>query len=400
MRLISVFLWTLLLSKPSLAQHIFEGKIIDKEGNGVPFASIHRNQGNGVLTNQFGEFQFQSSSSEEKIRITHVSYNDTTRFVQANQQIKIQLKDLIKVLPEATVSLRGQKIMLALYEKLKNENITYSATGFYRQMTQMDGILTDILESYHTVFAKTNTCIEKYKLINGRYGEYKPEGPKPAQFTNLKNMVFVSKFLMQSDIVSENKIFYPLMPNLKDHYIFSIQEEYKNNLDEIIVKVNCEPIRKEGAFRGTFTINTNKNILLKYEGTILGLGTVENTENTPHKWSNIDFYWETYFNPLSGFIELIHLKAETRVEYKKYNVSKEFTFDGVLFLTNQIESEKVSGKKPSHKTDDYKEIKKAKYDPEFWRMNNPIKYSFEENKSIDQYEKGKFFGNYFEQENN
>lgn len=70
-----------------------------------------------------------------------------------------------------------------------------------------------------------------------------------------------------------------------------------------------------------------------------------------------------------------------------------------MFLTNQIESEKVSGKKPSHKTDDYKEIKKAKYDPEFWRMNNPIKYSFEENKSIDQYEKGKFFGNYFEQEN-
>ena len=108
MRLISVFLWTLLLSKPSLAQHIFEGKIIDKEGNGIPFASIHRNQGNGVLTNQFGEFQFQSSSSEEKIRITHVSYNDTTRFVQANQQIKIQLKDLIKLFRSKITPLKKQ----------------------------------------------------------------------------------------------------------------------------------------------------------------------------------------------------------------------------------------------------------------------------------------------------
>lgn len=398
MKIVIVFFLILLQSKSILAQFIFQGKIIDKDGNGIPFVSIHRNQGSGVLANQFGEFQFQSSSSEEKVRITHVSYNDSTLILSADREVKVQLKDLIKILPEATISLRGQRIVETLYQKLKSQSVDYSATGFYRQVTTMDNEIMDIMESYHEIAANTKSCIERYKMINGRYGESVIEGFKFPKFQNLKNVVFVSKIMMKGDEAREDMIHYPLMPELGKYYNFLIEEEYINDNNESIVKIFCVPNRREGSFEGYLTINVNKNILLEMEGTILDfIRAFFSYDSENQTWENMSLKIKYQFNPHNGLINVLNTSINSNVFFKKYDFSKKFVFNGVLLLTNYELNKKIRGKKSSPKTDDYKEIKKAKYDPEFWRMNNPIKYSFEENKSIEQYEKGRFFGNYFEQ---
>lgn len=377
-----------------------EGKVVDSENNPIPFASVFvENTNIGTLTNEDGDFFIRLQDEGSIILIVnHISFKRARIEIKiVETKIRIKLQPAIKILDEVKVSLRGLNTMKMAYSKIINSEKEYSSSGFYRQITvENDDAISGVLESYYVLNMNSIKNIEKYNLVNGRYGLLKRDSTDFGfNFSNFKSLPL--GFSNATKKVSKGKhILFPMLPKMGEKYNFTISEIIQNGESEIF-KILCTPKDNTPiAFQGVYYIENETFNLIRVEGEVIGdIGL--NSEKNGWKFNNNGFSIIVNYRQNKDFYipEYIRVKADTKVTYK--NKTKTFETVGTLFYYGYSDFRIRKGKKPSIKTHDLKEVAKSKYDHIFWEKHNPLKYTLKEEKAVKMFDKNNYFGTYFDE---
>ncbi|MDP5139613.1 MAG: carboxypeptidase-like regulatory domain-containing protein, partial [Spirosomaceae bacterium] len=175
-KIIHLYFWVIMVAVSASytnAQTIqIRGSIIDKlTKETISFDAIGVvNDTKGTLSNENGAFQLSVNAFPIQLKISCLGYKTTQIEVTNESELVVKLEQASILLPEATVSLLGSKLMNAVYEKAISDKYEYTTKGFYRQTTKGNGETTEFLEFYSDFLMNPADNIVRYEIQNSRYG--------------------------------------------------------------------------------------------------------------------------------------------------------------------------------------------------------------------------------------
>jgi hypothetical protein len=207
------------------AQNIqIKGAIVDKSTKEpISFAAIGVvDDTKGTLSNENGAFQLSIQSLPIQLKISCLGYKTTQIEVTNESELVIKLEQASILLPEATVSLLGSKLMSAVYEKAISDKYEYTTKGFYRQTTKGNGETTEFLELFSNFQLNSNENILRYDIQNGRYGYIKADSSSLVyHIKNFKTLIFGIPIAKKK--LKANSLILPLIPNADNYYKFVVE---------------------------------------------------------------------------------------------------------------------------------------------------------------------------------
>lgn len=376
------------------------GSIIDKlTKETISFAAIGVvNDTKGTLSNENGAFQLSVNAFPIQLKISCLGYKTTQIEVTNESELVVKLEQVAILLPEATVSLLGSKLMNAVYEKAISDKYEYTTKGFYRQTTKGNGETTEFLEFYSDFLMNPADNIVRYEIQNSRYGYVKRDSSSLTfRIFNFKTLVFGVPVAKKK--LKKGTAVIPLIPKLDEYYKFIVEATYNDGESEI-VKIRCVPINTYTTFfEGDYFINKDTKNIVKIDGEIKGY-TGLSFQNEQIRNINKSVRIIAGFKEIGtqSVVQYIHSSTSSDLTHFPTDRTAQFETKGTLYFYDYFTNESFRGKKVSLKTDDLKEVKNAPYNPEFWKKNNPIKYTIDEDEAIKVYDKNNYFGTYFENE--
>lgn len=376
-----------------------QGKVTDSLGLSVSFASIGiESEPEGTISNENGEFSMHVKTLPITLLISHVGYKTRKVLVKEADNLRVILSPAVRILPELYVSNLGLITMQKAYNKILKGEKKYSSKGFYRQTTVQGEEITNFIETYYDLDLNTVSNIEKYKIINGRYGSMKGDSASlNFVFTNFKSIPLGIRNIRKDPLkAKENRILFPMSPDMEEYYNFTIEDIYKDG-DLEAVKIICSPLgKRQVEFEGAYYINNKTFQILKIEGFVKGeIGLSFKNDSKNYMQHNNGFSVLVGYKEFEGksLIQYTHIKSTVETLFN--DRKRTFKTSGTLYYFDYSSKSMRGGYKNSIKTHDFKEISKVKYDPVFWKENNPVKYTSEEDRAIEIYDKNKYFGTYF-----
>lgn len=403
-KIIQVCFWVitvaLLTSYTNAQSRQIKGSIIDKSSKEpISFAAIGVvGDTKGTLSNENGAFQLSIQSLPIQLKISCLGYKTTQVEVTNESELVVKLEQVAILLPEATVSLLGSKLMNAVYEKAISDKYEYTTKGFYRQTTKGNGETTEFLEFYSDFLMNPADNIIRYDIQNGRYGYVKRDSSSLTfRIFNFKTLVFGVPVAKKK--LKKGTVVIPLIPKLDEYYKFIVEGSYLDE-DNEIVKVRCVPKETYTTFfEGHYFVNKTTQNIVKFDGELKGY-TGLSFQNEQIRNINKSVRIIAGFQEIGtqSVVQYIHASTSSELTHFPTNRTAQFETKGTLYFYDYFTNESFRGKKVSLKTDDLKEVKNAPYSPEFWKKNNPIKYTIDEDEAIKVYDKNNYFGTYFENE--
>ncbi len=369
----------------AMAQVNLQGTVKDAiTGQPVPLVSVIFKGGTrGTITNDDGNFSINTPMLPATLIISHLSYQPVELVIDKDAPINVTLKPQTTQLAEVTVGNPALTIMKLASEKAaKTFKNAYYPQVFFRQLMTEDNKPTFFSESFMDaqwqMFGLT-----RYNFNNSRYIEQKGS-------VSYKNLAAFS-FLCSG--YSNGAFIRPINHNPDSVYRFTLKGTFKNNGREIAI-IGCEIKLTDftkSAFVGDYYIDTENYSVLKTDGTVSGfklktsgifnitvkeLRIVTQYKMDADSNSVLDFSTFTLRSTLkAGFVGVKPLAYSTKIIALSYNEPADKSKFADVSITSL-----------DHDQDRFKNIT---YDPEFWKKNDIIKRTAEEDAAVAVLEKSK-----------
>lgn len=263
---------------------------------------------------------------------------------------------------------------------------------FYRQITQTDTVYNEFMECF---FTGTNLYgVEDLQLKKGRYAKYEEDG---------LNLMTLTNFFYVSTI----RPFYPDNPTRKTAINVFIQPNSEELFDIMVVRtidggkdgkiLVFEFTPKENnpnkIMSGNLYVRSKDLAILRMECSLdIGLTSKDN------EWNDIKTLSHTseinYIDGIKDYPVVGNVKCTLHGLAVKDGTEYPFEVSSMFFLVDY--PFEFGRSKASLKRDDFllTEVRKMKYDPEFWRDNPVIKRTPVEDGIIKSFENKNIFGNF------
>ncbi len=347
------------------AQRILEGVVKDKEsGEVLPFAHIYCQGRLATMSNSQGEFALVAAPSDV-IRITFLGHKSVS-IVASELPKVVWLKASMQYLPEVVVlpaySLIKditRKTAKAL-KKWKDEKSIY----FFRQSTFVDGTQRNMMEAFFDAYCALRAS--SFKLITGRIAE----GGDVFYGADLYKLSQIRLLEKDNKRVSYIETIVPLDLHFNDNYDTSISKvEYDG---QILYEIQFSPNRASRFNKivtGTLYVDAEQLLPVKMLGKIKNLTVVHRSiegsidgETLP-----IDISFDVSFSIERKFPEVTSVIINSAYKDKHHD----YRFLSLLYNTGRDKLD--SPKKSYYIFDLRKQIKKRRFNQEFWNSHETLK---------------------------
>lgn len=347
------------------AQRILEGVVKDKEsGEVLPFAHIYCQGRLATMSNSQGEFALVAAPGDV-IRITFLGHKSVSIIASELPKV-VWLKASMQYLPEVVVlpaySLIKditRKTAKAL-KKWKDEKSIY----FFRQSTFVDGTQRNMMEAFFDAYCALRAS--SFKLITGRIAE----GGDVFYGADLYKLSQIKLLAKDNKRVSYIETIVPLDLHFNDNYDTSISKvEYDG---QILYEIQFSPNRASRFNKivtGTLYVDAEQLLPVKMLGKIKNLTVVHRSiegsidgETLP-----IDISFDVSFSIERKFPEVTSVIINSAYKDKHHD----YRFLSLLYNTGRDKLD--SPKKSYYIFDLRKQIKKRRFNQEFWNSHETLK---------------------------
>ncbi len=347
------------------AQRILEGVVKDKEsGEVLPFAHIYCQGRLATMSNSQGEFVLVAAPSDV-IRITFLGHK-SVNIIASELPNVVWLKASMQYLPEVVVlpaySLIKditRKTAKAL-KKWKDEKSIY----FFRQSTFVDGTQRNMMEAFFDAYCALRAS--SFKLITGRIAE----GGDVFYGADLYKLSQIRLLAKDNKKISYVETIVPLDLHFNDNYDTSISKvEYDG---QILYEIQFSPNRASRFNKivtGTLYVDAEQLLPVKMLGKIKNLTVVHRSiegsidgETLP-----IDISFDVSFSIERKFPEVTSVIINSAYKDKHHD----YRFLSLLYNTGRDKLD--SPKKSYYIFDLRKQIKKRRFNQEFWNSHETLK---------------------------
>ena len=347
------------------AQRILEGVVKDKEsGEVLPFAHIYCQGRLATMSNSQGEFALVATPSDV-IRITFLGHKSVSIIASELPKV-VWLKASMQYLPEVVV-LPAYSLIKDITRKtakaLKKWNDEKSIY-FFRQSTFVDGTQRNMMEAFFDAYCALRTS--SFKLFTGRIAE----GGDVFYGADLYKLSQIRLLEKDNKRFSYIETIVPLDLHFNDHYETSIcKVEYDG---QTLYEIQFSP-NKESRFKkivtGTLYVDAEQLLPVKMLGKIKNLTVVHRSiegsidgETLP-----IDISFDVSFSIERKFPEVTSVIINSAYKDKHHD----YRFLSLLYNTglNKLDSQKKS----YYIFDLRKQIKKRRFNQEFWNSHETLK---------------------------
>ena len=347
------------------AQRILEGVVKDKEsGEVLPFAHIYCQGRLATMSNSQGEFALVATPSDV-IRITFLGHKSVS--VVASELPKVVwLKASMQYLPEVVV-LPAYSLIKDITRKtakaLKKRNDEKSIY-FFRQSTFVDGTQRNMMEAFFDAYCALRAS--SFKLFTGRIAE----GGDVFYGADLYKLSQIRLLDKDNKRISYVETIVPLDLHFNNHYETSISKvEYDG---QTLYEIQFSP-NKESRFKkivtGTLYVDAEQLLPVKMLGKIRNLTVVHRSiegsidgETLP-----IDISFDVSFSIERKFPEVTSVIINSAYKDKHHD----YRFLSLLYNTGRNKFD--SQKKSYYIFDLRKQIKKRRFNQEFWNSHETLK---------------------------
>ena len=337
----------------------------DKEsGEVLPFAHIYCQGRLATMSNSQGEFALVATPSDV-IRITFLGHKSVS--VVASELPKVVwLKASMQYLPEVVV-LPAYSLIKDITRKtakaLKKWNDEKSIY-FFRQSTFVDGTQRNMMEAFFGAYCALRAS--SFKLFTGRIAE----GGDVFYGADLYKLSQIRLLAKDNKRFSYIETIVPLDLHFNNHYETSISKvEYDG---QILYEIQFSP-NKESRFKkivtGTLYVDAEQLLPVKMVGRIKNITVVHRSiegsidgETLP-----IDISFDVSFSIERKFPEVTSVIINSAYKDKQHD----YRFLSLLYNTGRNKFD--SQKKSYYIFDLRKQIKKRRFNQEFWNSHETLK---------------------------
>lgn len=374
---------------------VVQGRVVDEKQQPVPFVSVALPDGSsGTATNEVGEFRLRLAQPAAQVVVFGVGYQRTTAEVPlAGKPLSITLPASVVALPEVRVSSRDQALALVrrTYAKLlRHQADTYYGKGFYRQKTSQNEQYREFFDAFADI-RFTPQKIEGWDLGEARFA-YTPGG---VDFTNFSAITRLLP-LFQTPDDKAGKVLLPLTaPGLRT-LNFSLDSYLTEKGRELAVVSFAPPAGTPNAASGKLYIDPATAALhrLTLELPASSMFNVGQPKG-PVSYDGATLRLTTDLVPVADSLtRLASKRAELDMHFTVREAFPEDVHVSSYFLVYQL-TPKLPNQPyaaMSQATNDLQQIRKRRYNPQFWRDNEIIRASPVEERVVRDFEGRKVFG--------
>ena len=347
------------------AQRILEGVVKDKEsGEVLPFAHIYCQGRLATMSNSQGEFALVATPSDV-IRITFLGHKSVSIIASELPKV-VWLKASMQYLPEVVV-LPAYSLIKDITRKtakaLKKWNDEKSIY-FFRQSTFVDGTQRNMMEAFFDAYCALRAS--SFKLFTGRIAE----GGDVFYGADLYKLSQIRLLEKDNKRFSYIETIVPLDLHFNDHYETSISKvEYDG---QTLYEIQFSPNRASRFNKivtGTLYVDAEQLLPIKMLGKIRNLTVVHRSiegsidgETLP-----IDISFDVSFSIERKFPEVTSVIINSAYKDKQHD----YRFLSLLYNTGRNKFD--SQKKSYYIFDLRKQIKKRRFNQEFWNNHETLK---------------------------
>ena len=413
--IVFLFCFNVAISQPTRVK----GTVGDaKTKKPLSYATIRlANTSLGTISNADGEFLLNISSFPAAIIVSYVGYETDTLSVpdssSADHKLKVSLKPAEIVMPAVEVVSQDStaiNLVHRTYESLKKlHDKKIEADGFLRiDETVNDTLTAEIMEMFVKVLMNNQRVIDR-SIEQGRYAEAKYNDKFKFNLTNMSYFntyyfglysSYEKSFFSFLPFVKKPSYLFPVMPHAERYFDLRTEGTYERNGRKIVV-IHFSPREHVGipCFGGEMQIDPGKNQVVSISETL------NDPRFKPFDFNFGGFYPDSFqlaFNARcqvgpDGNYWLHFLDAKFSLSVKKeHDPSFSRRFDYKSFIVYYKYGSPEGFKSEVDETKDAENIKKAGYDPNFWKRHEDVinEIPIEENIK-ESFIKHGFYGNLF-----
>lgn len=380
-----------LLGPAAYAQGQVSGKVLDKQTHQpVPYASVAvLGRPAGTTSNAEGEFVLTLSTLPGKLVVSQLGYGrDTVAVATAGALGPIELVPAPVTLPTVEMGSYTAELLRKAYRELQRSYPTKQyGQAFYRQVTYLDGAPIEVQEMlWH---AKANNAgFEGTALRQARYARQQDA------LLNYRNFSFFTKdfniYSTKGDTARQGAI---LSPSAAEYYtlkLVGITQSGGQNLAEVafLGKPNFNPQH----VAGSLVIDTDTYQILRFQ---VGIDRQMHFNNPTFKPKEGRMNYEVVFRPTAAGAVLDHLTIThnaTMGRLLKSDMQLKASALAYFYDWQPTPPAGLTYAAPNGKESDLATVKRAAYDPAFWRANPVVKRTPLEEEVIRTFEQKKSFG--------
>lgn len=377
---------------PAAAQGLVTGRVVDEQGQPVPYASVALADGRtGTATNEVGEFGLRVPTLPQQLTVLSIGYGRAGALVTQAGALPaaIVLKASAVELPEVTVraNAEAEELVRRCYAKLLRyqADVQYGR-GFYRQKTRENGRYREFFDAFYDV-KLTPRDMPSWVLGEARYAFV----PGIMGMNNFSIYTRALPVFVLPGGASRTAV--PLGPHAAERFQFVLRQTRRDQGRELAV-VDFEPrVAGDPVARGTLYIDPRTAALFRFERELPTAGLFTSS-NPAIQLGACALRVTTNFEALGdSFSRLFSTQVVASIQMTVKGVPSETTTTSQFFLYEYgLPTPGQKYRATAQDVQDLAEIKKRRYHPAFWRDNAVMKDSPVEAQVIQDFEGRRVFG--------
>lgn len=374
------------------AQFLVSGRLVDERQQPVPYASVTLADGRtGTASNEVGEFSLRLSALPQQLTVLSIGYERATIAVTQAGPLPtpVVLRPSAVQLPEVTVRANGEaeELVRRCYAKLlRHQNDVQYGRAFYRQKTRQNGRYRELFDAFYDV-KMTPRNMPGWVLGEARYA-FASGGLTLTNFSMFTRMLP----LFQSNAATANTTMVPLRADAATYFTFVLRQTLREQGRELAVIDFAPRPGAKSALKGTLYIDPRTAAVFRVEQDmpVNGVGF----SNPKYQVEKMSLRLTTDFVAQDDSLTRVASAHNTMTVNAMAKGFAEETIISSYFFVYEFGAPTPGQKYPD--TDpavvDLAQIKKRRYNPQFWRDNAVIKASPIEETIIQDFEGRKVFG--------
>lgn len=382
----------LLASLAGHSQLLVSGRLVDEHQLPVPYASVALADGStGTASNEVGEFSLKLPALPQQLTVLSIGYERAIITVAQAGPLPaaVVLRTSAVQLPEVTVRAHGEaeELVRRCYAKLlRHQNETQYGRAFYRQKTRQNGRYREFFDAFYDVRFTPRT-MPSWVLGEARYA-LTPGGLTMSNFSLFTRLLPV----FQATAATAGKTLLPLRPDAAATFALVLRQTLREQGRELAVIDFAPRSASPPATRGTLYIDTKTAALFRIEQDI-PVSTVNFSSPTYQVEKMAGRLVMDFAAQNDSLTRLVSARNVMTLNATVKGFADETVFSSYFFFYEY--GPPTSGLKYPD-TDpalvDLAQIRKRRYNPQFWRENVVIKASPLEEGLIQDFEGRKVFG--------
>ncbi|MBP6828475.1 MAG: carboxypeptidase-like regulatory domain-containing protein, partial [Saprospiraceae bacterium] len=264
---------------PFLAFAQLSGKVLDENGDPLPFATVYvRNTTNGTAANAEGEYRLTLGAGTYEVVFQYVGYKQKiekitvgNKAVQLNARMEpadLEISEVVITTEDPAYRIMREVIAKRRYYKSKapDYSVDVYVKGFYKLLDAPEKILGQDIGNMGGILDTNRTgVIYLSESVSKVYSQASPARKKEVMISSkvsgsdngfsLNRATLTDFNLYDEHIEIEREILSPLADNAFSYYIFKLSGKYKDENGYDIYKIGLRPKRSaDPAFSGNLYV--------------------------------------------------------------------------------------------------------------------------------------------------